>query len=215
MIIMLLGPPGGGKGTQAVKLFEKYKLPQISTGEILRAEIKKGSELGKEANQYVSKGLLVPDDIMVKIIKKRIVEKDCKNGLVLDGFPRTIPQAEALDEVLKGLGKKIDKVISIVVSEKFLVERLTGRRLCSKCGAGYHIKFSPPKQNGKCDTCGGELIQREDDKEETIKKRFRVYQEQTAPLIRYYRQKGILKEVNGEGDIESIYKLIINSIEIN
>ena len=213
MIIMLLGPPGGGKGTQAVKLFEKYKLPQISTGEILRAEIKKGSELGKEANQYVSKGLLVPDDIMVKIIKKRIVEKDCKNGLVLDGFPRTIPQAEALDEVLKGLGKKIDKVISIVVSEKFLVERLTGRRLCSKCGAGYHIKFSPPKQNGKCDTCGGELIQREDDKEETIKKRFRVYQEQTAPLIRYYRQKGILKEVNGEGDIESVYKLIVNIIE--
>jgi len=215
MIIMLLGPPGGGKGTQAVKLFEKYKLPQISTGEILRAEIKKGSELGKEANQYVSKGLLVPDDIMVKIIKKRVVEKDCKDGFVLDGFPRTIPQAEALDEVLKGLGKKIDKVISIVVSEKFLVERLTGRRLCNKCGAGYHIKFSPPKQNGKCDTCGGELIQREDDKEETIKKRFRVYQEQTAPLIRYYKQKGILKEVNGEGDIESIYKLIINSIEIN
>ena len=215
MIIMLLGPPGGGKGTQAVKLFEKYKLPQISTGEILRAEIKKGNELGKEANQYVSKGLLVPDDIMVKIIKKRIVEKDCKNGLVLDGFPRTIPQAEALDEVLKGLGKKIDKVISTVVSENFLVERLTGRRLCSKCGAGYHIKFSPPKQNGKCDTCGGELIQREDDKEETIKKRFRVYQEQTSPLIRYYEQKGILKEVNGEGDIESVYKLIVNIIETN
>lgn len=213
MIIMLLGPPGGGKGTQAVKLFEKYKLPQISTGEILRAEIKKGNELGKEANQYVSKGLLVPDDIMVKIIKTRVVEKDCKNGFVLDGFPRTIPQAEALDEVLKSLGKKIDKAISVVVSEKFLVERLTGRRLCSKCGAGYHIRFSPPKQNGKCDTCGGELIQREDDKEETIKKRFRVYQEQTAPLIKYYKQKGILKEVNGEGDIESVYKLIVNIIE--
>ena len=213
MIIMLLGPPGGGKGTQAVKLFEKYKLPQISTGEILRAEIKKGNELGKEANQYVSKGLLVPDDIMVKIIKKRVVDKDCKNGFVLDGFPRTIPQAEALDEVLKGLGKKIDKVISVVVSENFLVERLTGRRLCSKCGAGYHIKFSLPKQNGKCDVCGGVLIQREDDKEETIKKRFRVYQEQTAPLIKYYEQKGILKEVNGEGDIESVYKLIVNIIE--
>jgi len=213
MILILLGPPGGGKGTQAVKLFEKYGLIQISTGDILRSEIKKGSGLGKEANQYVSKGLLVPDDIMIRIIEKRIADDDCKNGFILDGFPRTIPQAKALDELLEKLAKKIDKVISMIVSENFLIERLTGRRLCSKCGAGYHIKYSPPKVQGKCDTCGGELIQREDDKEETIKKRFSVYQDQTTPLIEYYQKKSILREVNGEGDVESVYRLIVSIIE--
>ena len=209
MIIILLGPPGCGKGTQAVKLFEKYKIPQISTGDILRAELKKGTVLGREANEYFSKGLLVPDDVMVKIIGERIIEDDCKNGFILDGFPRTISQADSLDKLLENFGLKINFVISIVVSEEYLIERLAGRRVCDKCSAAYHIKFNKPKVDGKCDICNSELIQREDDKEETVKKRFRVYQKQTAPLIDYYKKKLLLREVDGEKEIETVYKSIL------
>ncbi|MBP3895445.1 MAG: adenylate kinase, partial [Mogibacterium sp.] len=186
MRAVLLGPPGAGKGTQAVKLVEKYGVPQISTGDIFRANIKEGTELGKKAQEYTNSGKLVPDELVVELVKDRLMQDDCKNGYLLDGFPRTIFQAEELDKFLAEQGQKLDAVINFDIEGEVLIERLTGRRLCKDCGASYHIKFSPPKKEGVCDRCGGALEQRKDDTRETATDRLKVYEESTAPLIGYY-----------------------------
>ena len=213
MNIILLGPPGAGKGTQAKMLIDKYKIPQISTGDILRASVKEGTPLGKEAKSFMDKGQLVPDSVVIGIVEERIQQPDCQRGYMLDGFPRTVPQAEALDEMLKKRKSKIDHVVSIEVGRDELVKRLTGRRTCRECGAGFHVHFDPPKKAGKCDKCGGELYQRDDDREETIRKRLDVYDAQTAPLIDYYRKAGILKSVSGTGDINAIFKEVCAILE--
>ena len=213
MNLIFLGPPGSGKGTQAKMLVDKYGIPQISTGDILREAVKEGTPLGKEAKKYMDEGKLVPDEVVVGIVRERLKEPDCTKGFILDGFPRTIPQAEALDKTLQEMGKGIDHVLSLEVDREELVRRLSGRRTCKKCGAMYHIIFDPPKKDGVCDRCGGELYQRDDDKEETIRERLRVYEEQTAPLIEYYRKKGLLRPINGVGKIEEIFARIRETIE--
>ena len=213
MNLIFLGPPGSGKGTQAKMLVDKYGIPQISTGDILREAVKEGTPLGKEAKKYMDEGKLVPDEVVVGIVRERLKEPDCTKGFILDGFPRTIPQAEALDKTLQEMGKGIDHVLSLEVDREELVRRLSGRRTCKKCGAMYHIIFDPPKKEGICDRCGGELYQRDDDKEETIRERLRVYEEQTAPLIEYYRKKGLLRPINGVGKIEEIFARIREAIE--
>ena len=208
MNIILLGPPGAGKGTQAGKIIDKYKIPQISTGDILRAAVREGTELGKEAQKYMNEGKLVPDSVVIGIIRERLKEDDCKNGYLLDGFPRTIAQAEELDNILNEMNSALDCVISIEVPDEEIIQRITGRRMCKECGAVYHIKYSPPSQEGICDKCSGQLYQRDDDKEETVRERLDVYKQQTEPLKDYYNKKGILKEVSGTGDIDSIFKSI-------
>jgi len=213
MNLIFLGPPGSGKGTQAKMLVDKYGIPQISTGDILREAVKEGTPLGKEAKKYMDEGKLVPDEVVVGIVRERLKEPDCTKGFILDGFPRTIPQAEALDKTLEEMGKGIDHVLSLEVDKEELVRRLSGRRTCKKCGAMYHIIFDPPKKDGICDRCGGELYQRDDDKEETIRERLRVYEEQTAPLIEYYRKKGLLRPIDGVGKIEEIFARITEAIE--
>ncbi|RLA81911.1 MAG: adenylate kinase [Deltaproteobacteria bacterium] len=213
MNLIFLGPPGSGKGTQAKMLVDKYGIPQISTGDILREAVKEGTPLGKEAKKYMDEGKLVPDEVVVGIVRERLKEPDCTKGFILDGFPRTIPQAEALDKTLQEMGKGIDHVLSLEVDREELVRRLSGRRTCKKCGAMYHIIFDPPKKDGVCDRCGGELYQRDDDKEETIRERLRVYEEQTAPLIEYYRKKGLLRPIDGVGKIEEIFARIRETIE--
>ena len=213
MNLIFLGPPGSGKGTQAKMLVDKYGIPQISTGDILREAVKEGTPLGKEAKKYMDEGKLVPDEVVVGIVRERLKEPDCTKGFILDGFPRTIPQAEALDKTLQEMGKGIDHVLSLEVDKEELVRRLSGRRTCKKCGAMYHIIFDPPKKDGVCDRCGGELYQRDDDKEETIRERLRVYEEQTAPLIEYYRKKGLLRPIDGVGKIEEIFARIRETIE--
>ena len=210
MNIILLGPPGAGKGTQAKFISEKYSIPHISTGDIFRKNIKEKTPLGINAKEYIDKGELVPDSITISIVEERIKEKDCKNGFLLDGFPRTVYQAEALDAVLEKMGSKIDYVINIASSEKEIIERLTGRRVCKVCGAGYHVTNIPPKKEGICDVCGGKLIQRDDDKLETIKNRLRVYESQTRPLIDYYTNTKILVSVDGDKGLESVFKDICN-----
>ncbi len=207
--IIMLGPPGAGKGTQAKMLVERLGIPQISTGDMLRAAVKEGTELGKKAKEYMDAGKLVPDEVVIGIVKERLAQPDCEKGFILDGFPRTIPQAEALDRVLGELGKGIDYVINIAVPNEELITRLTGRRTCRQCGAMYHVVFNPPKVEGKCDKCGGELYQRDDDKEETIRQRLEVYQAQTAPLIEYYEKKGVLYNIDGTGSIEEIFQSIL------
>ena len=204
MDLILLGPPGSGKGTQAQKIVERYHIPQISTGDILRAAVKEQTPLGKEAKAYMDQGKLVPDEVVVGIVRERLKAQDCKNGFILDGFPRTVPQAEALGATLQAMNRRIDRVISIDVNNEELVKRLTGRRTCRGCGAMYHLIFDPPQKQGVCDRCGGELYQRADDKEETIKERLKVYEEQTAPLIAYYRDKGSLRTIDGVGAMEQI-----------
>lgn len=204
MNIILMGAPGAGKGTQAKILMDRYDIVQISTGDMLRAAIKAGTELGKSAKSYMDQGKLVPDDVIVGLIKDRLKEDDCNNGFILDGFPRTLAQAEELNTVLKDINKELDFVISFDVTEKELIERLTGRRICKNCGTSFHIKFNPPKKENICDNCGGELYTRDDDNEETAKNRLTVYNKQTAPLIEYYKEKGIYKEVNGEQGIDEI-----------
>ncbi len=206
MNIILLGPPGAGKGTQAAKIIQKYRIPQISTGDILRAAVREGTELGKKAKEYMDAGKLVPDEIVIGIIKERLSQDDCKNGYILDGFPRTVNQAKALDDMLNKMGSQIDYVICIDVPEEELVKRITGRRMCKDCGAVYHIINNPPKVDGVCDKCGGELYQRDDDKEETVRNRIKVYKEQTEPLIEYYKDK--VKMINGVGDIDEIFAQI-------
>jgi len=207
--IIMLGPPGAGKGTQAKMLVERLGIPQISTGDMLRAAVKDGTELGKKAKEYMDAGKLVPDEVVIGIVKERLAQADCERGFILDGFPRTIPQAEALDRVLEELGKRIDYVINVAVPNEELITRLTGRRTCRKCGAMYHVVFNPPREEGRCDKCGGELYQRDDDREETIRQRLEVYQAQTAPLIDYYKKKGVLYDIDGTGSIEDIFQNIL------
>ncbi len=208
MNLVLLGPPGAGKGTQAEILKERLGLEHLSTGDILRSEIKAGTKLGIRARDYIEAGKLVPDELIVNMIKERLAGLPADKGFLLDGFPRTVAQAEALDSMLKELDKKLDAVIYLKVSWEVVKIRLTGRLICRDCGAIYHRKNKPPKQEGVCDICGGELYQREDDKEEVIKKRFEVYNQQTAPLVEYYKVKGILYEVNSETSAEDTFKQI-------
>ncbi|MCI4454187.1 MAG: adenylate kinase [Thermodesulfobacterium sp.] len=213
MNIVFLGPPGAGKGTQAKILIERYGIPQISTGDMLREHRAKGTELGKKAQEYMDKGQLVPDEIILGMVKERLSQPDCQKGFILDGFPRTVAQAEALDKLLSEMGKKLDFALALIVPDDLLVERLTGRRTCKNCGMMYHIKYKPPKVEGKCDVCGGELYQRPDDNEETVRNRLKVYHEQTAPLIEYYKNKGILREIDGSKSIEEITQQIISILE--
>jgi adenylate kinase len=205
MNIILLGPPGAGKGTQAKMLVEQYQIPQISTGDILRAAVKEGTQLGKEAKSYMDKGELVPDSVVIGIVEERIKEPDCAKGYMLDGFPRTVPQAEALDGMLQNLSSAIDHVVSIEVGKEELVKRLTGRRTCRECGAGYHVMFDPPKKEDVCDKCGGELYQRDDDNVETVTSRLEVYEAQTLPLIDYYKTQAKVRPIDGVGDIKDIF----------
>ncbi len=213
MNLILLGAPGAGKGTQAKMIAEKYGLAHIATGDILREAVAKGTELGKKAKEYMDRGELVPDEIVIGIVKERLKEPDCQKGFILDGFPRTLPQAEALDKMLEELGMKIDAVINIAVPEEEVVRRIAYRRTCKKCGAVYHLIYAPPKEDNKCDKCGGELYQREDDKEETVRERYRVYRERTELLIEYYRKKGLLYEVDGTKSIEEVFKQIEEILE--
>ena len=209
MKIIMLGAPGAGKGTQAKKIASKYEIPHISTGDIFRANIKNGTELGKKAKTYMDQGLLVPDELVVDLVVDRVAADDCKNGYVLDGFPRTIPQAEALDAALAKLGEAMDYAINVEVPDENIVKRMSGRRACVACGATYDIEHIPPKTEGICDTCGKELILRDDDKPETVLKRLNVYHEQTQPLIDYYTGKGILKEVDGTKDMSEVFDEIV------
>ena len=205
MNIVLLGPPGAGKGTQAKKLLQEFKIPQISTGDILRAAVQQGTELGKKAQPLMNAGKLVPDDVMIGIVEERLKKADCSKGFVLDGFPRTIPQAEALEKVLRKLGCELDRVISLEVPEDVLVERISGRRICPNDGCVYHVLQNPPLRTGYCDKCSTGLIQREDDKEEKVRERLRVYSAMTEPLKARYRKKGLLSEINGVGSPDGIY----------
>jgi len=213
MDLILLGPPGSGKGTQAKKMVEQYHIPQISTGDMLRAALKEKTRLGLEAKQYMDEGRLVPDEVVVGIVRDRLKAPDCQGGFILDGFPRTVPQAEALGVTLQGMERSIDHVISIEVDKEELLKRLGGRRTCRSCGAMYHLIFDPSKKEGACDKCGGELYQRDDDQEETIRARLKVYDEQTAPLIAYYREKGLLRAIDGVGEVGQIFKRIVAAIE--
>ena len=210
MKIIMLGAPGAGKGTQAKKIAAKYGIPHISTGDIFRANIKNGTELGKKAKTYMDQGLLVPDELVVDLVVDRVNQEDCENGYVLDGFPRTIPQAEALDKALAAQGQKMDYAIDVDVPDENIVRRMGGRRACVACGATYHLEYAPTRQEGICDVCGGELILRDDDKPETVLKRLGVYHEQTQPLIEYYTNQGILKTVDGTVDMEDVFAAIVS-----
>jgi adenylate kinase len=209
MKIIMLGAPGAGKGTQAKMIAKKYDVPHISTGDIFRANIKNGTELGMEAKKYMDKGQLVPDELTVKILLDRVAQADCQNGYVLDGFPRTIPQAEVLDKELTKLGDKIDYAINVDVPDENIINRMSGRRACVQCGATYHIVHIPPKIEGICDNCGSELILRDDDKPETVKSRLEVYHTQTQPLIDFYTKKGVLKSVDGTVDMNDVFASIV------
>ena len=209
MKIVMLGAPGAGKGTQAKMIAEKYGIPHVSTGDIFRANIKNGTELGKEAKQYMDQGKLVPDELTVKILLDRVAQDDCKNGYVLDGFPRTIPQANVLDEALTKLGDRIDYAVSVDVPDDNIINRMGGRRACVACGATYHIVYNAPKTEGICDNCGKELIIRDDDQPETVKNRLKVYHEQTQPLIDFYEGKGVLKSVDGTADMKDVFAAIV------
>jgi adenylate kinase len=211
MDFILLGPPGAGKGTQAKLMVDKWNIPQISTGDILRAAVREGTTLGIEAKGFMDRGELVPDRVVIGIIAERLKEEDAANGFILDGFPRTIPQAEALQQILDGLDRAIDHVISIEVEDEELVTRLTGRRMCKECGDSYHVVFNPSSNEGTCDRCSGELYQRDDDKEETIRQRLTVYSEQTQPLIAHYEQQGNLRRIPGIGSIENIFSRVIEA----
>lgn len=208
MKIIMLGAPGAGKGTQAKKIADKYDIPHISTGDIFRSNIKNGTELGKKAKIYMDQGLLVPDELVVDLVVDRVNQDDCEDGYVLDGFPRTIPQAEALDKALAQMGQKMDYAINVEVPDENIVNRMSGRRACVDCGATYHTVYAPTKQEGVCDKCGGSLILRDDDKPETVLKRLGVYHEQTQPLIESYTQAGILREVDGTADIEDVFQAV-------
>ena len=209
MKIIMLGAPGAGKGTQAKQIADKYSIPHISTGDIFRANIKNGTELGKKAKQYMDQGALVPDELTCDLVMDRIQQDDCKNGFVLDGFPRTIPQAEALDAALGKINEKMDYAIDVDVPDENIVNRMSGRRACLNCGATYHLISIPPKVEGICDRCGREIVLREDDKPETVQKRLKVYHEQTQPLIDYYKNQGILKSVDGTQPMDEVFKAIV------
>jgi adenylate kinase len=213
MNLILVGPPGAGKGTQAQRMVDRYHIPQISTGDILRAAVKENTPLGMKAKGFMDQGQLVPDEIVIGIIEERLKAKDCNPGFILDGFPRTIPQAEALQPILIKIGKKIDHVINIEVDPEELVRRLTGRRTCKNCGTMFHIFFQAPKKEGICDRCGGMLYQRADDKEETIRTRLKEYKKQTAPLIQYYQGKKTLRSIQGVGGPDQIFDQIIRLLD--
>ena len=212
MRLMLLGPPGAGKGTQAESISREFDIPHISTGDIFRENIKQGTELGRKAQSYMNQGLLVPDELVVDLVKDRLLKEDCIKGFLLDGFPRTIYQADALDAELSKMERALDRAINIQVKKEILIERAVGRRVCKSCGAAFHIKFKPSEIEGVCDRCGGELQQRKDDLEETVIKRIEVYLEQTEPLIEYYSQKGILLNIDGEQEIQTVFEDIINGL---
>lgn len=215
MRIILLGPPGAGKGTQAETLVKNLSIPHISTGDMFRKAMKEGTALGMKAKEYMEAGQLVPDEVTIGIVKERVAQADCANGFLLDGFPRTVAQAEALDNILSEMGTSLDAVISIEVPKENLVGRLTGRRVCRACGATYHVLFNPPAIADKCGNCEGELYQRSDDTEETVMNRLNVYESQTAPLIQYYSQKGILKPIDGDQPIEKVLVKIGESLGRN
>ena len=215
MKIVMLGAPGAGKGTQAIKIADKYDIPHISTGDIFRANIKGGTELGQKAKSYIDKGELVPDQVTIGMLLDRIAQDDCKNGYVLDGFPRTIPQAESLTEALKSQGDKIDFALNIDVPDEAIIERMSGRRACPKCGATYHIVYAAPKTENICDKCGTELIIRSDDKPETVKDRLNVYHQQTEPLIAYYKAAGVLREVNGTQELPKVFEDVVAILSEN
>lgn len=213
MRLILMGPPGAGKGTQAEGLVKKYQIPHVSSGDMFRAAIKGKTKMGMKAKEYMDKGLLVPDDIVVGIVGERLEAADAAGGFLLDGFPRTLPQAEALTEKLESRQIKIDSAINIEVPLEDLLERLTGRRVCRTCGASFHLKFNPPQVRNVCDACSGELFQRDDDTEETVKKRLDVYRNQTEPLIKHYQEKGVLISINGAQDISDVFAEILASLE--
>lgn len=208
MKIIMLGAPGAGKGTQAKKIAEKYQIPHISTGDIFRANIKNGTELGNKAKTYMEQGLLVPDELVCDLVVDRVKQDDCANGYVLDGFPRTIPQAESLDGALKAMGQKVDYAVNVEVPDENIIHRMGGRRACLACGATYHVENIPPKKEGICDVCGANLVLRDDDKPETVKKRLDVYHEQTQPLIDYYTKAGVLVEVDGTMAMDDVFAAI-------
>lgn len=211
--IVLLGPPGAGKGTQAANIVKAFDIPHISTGDIFRKNLKEETPLGLEAKSYMDQGLLVPDEVVVKLVKDRLQEADCKNGFMLDGFPRTVVQATALDEVLRQLESNLDAVLNIEVDQGLLLKRITGRRICKSCGATYHVDFNKPKKEGVCDLCGGELYQRDDDVEETVAKRLDVYNSQTQPLIDYYKGAGMLVNIDGEQEIDQVFEEIEKALK--
>lgn len=215
MKIVMLGAPGAGKGTQAIKIADKYDIPHISTGDIFRANIKGGTELGQKAKSYIDKGELVPDEVTIGMLLDRIAQDDCKNGYVLDGFPRTIPQAESLTEALKSQGDRIDFALNIDVPDEAIIERMSGRRACPKCGATYHIVYAAPKTENICDKCGTELIIRSDDKPETVKDRLNVYHQQTEPLIAYYKAAGVLREVDGTQELPKVFEDVVAILSEN
>lgn len=214
MKIIMLGAPGAGKGTQAKRIAEKYNIPHISTGDIFRANIKNGTELGKKAKTYMDQGLLVPDELVVDLVVDRVAQDDAKNGYVLDGFPRTIPQAEALDAALEKINDKVDYAIDVDVPDSNIIDRMSGRRACVGCGGTYHIVYNPTKAEGVCDACGGQLILRDDDKPETVENRLNVYHDQTQPLIDYYTKKSILKSVDGTKDMNEVFENIVKILEV-
>lgn len=214
MKIIMLGAPGAGKGTQAKKIADVCKIPHISTGDIFRANIKNGTELGKKAKEYMDKGLLVPDELVCNLVVDRIQQDDCKNGFILDGFPRTIPQAEALTNALDAIGQNMDFAIDVNVPDENIINRMSGRRACVGCGATYHLVFNPTKVEGICDVCGEKLILREDDKPETVKNRLSVYHEQTQPLIDYYKEKGILVTVDGTKAMDEVFADILKVLGV-
>ncbi len=213
MYFVLLGPPGAGKGTQAARIEAKYQIPHIATGDIFRREIKNETALGKKAKSYIDQGDLVPDEVTIGMVKKRLHESDCEDGFILDGFPRTINQADALTKIMSELDISLDVVLNIKVAKAEVIKRLSQRRICSECGATYHLEFDPPAKKGICGKCSGELYQRDDDQAETIKERLKVYQEKTAPLIDYYQEKEILKLVDGEQNFDEVFAQIQEIIE--
>ena len=212
MYLLLMGPPGAGKGTQAAKLVERYDIPHVSTGDIFRGALQERSPLGLEAKRYMDVGALVPDQVTVGITRERLAKSDCIGGFILDGFPRTLQQAHALDQMLAKMGIRLNKVVNIVVPDQELIPRLTGRRICQSCGATYHMEFRPPAQPSICDRCGGELYQRTDDQEETVRERLEVYRLQTQPLIQYYQERDLYSEINGAQSTEAVFRDIVVSL---
>lgn len=213
MNLILLGAPGAGKGTQAKSIVDKYGIPQIATGDMLREAVNKGTDLGKKAKEYMDKGELLPDEIVIGIVKERLKQDDAQKGFILDGFPRTIKQAEELDKILSELNMELDAVINVAVPEDEVVRRIVNRRSCRNCGAVYHLIYKPPEEEGKCDYCGGELYQRDDDKEETVRDRYNVYRQQTEPLIEYYSKQGLVKNVDGTKDIDEVTQDVMNILK--
>lgn len=210
---VLLGPPGAGKGTHAKILSERYQVPHVSTGDLLRSQIQKGSPLGKRAKSFIDNGKLVPDELVVEMVRNRLAETDADRGFILDGFPRTVEQAKALDEILEKHKLELNLVLEFNTSERVIVDRLSGRRACLKCGANYHIRNIPPRRNGICDVCGGPLTQRKDDEPETVRRRLRVYEEQTAPLVEFYKKRKLLRTVNGDLEIEPLQEELIPHLQ--